>query len=161
MPSQHTTEEPAPKKAILVPLDLEEMQIVSQAWLADGTSRVEVMATTTQATCPQCQTQCVKIHDTRPRKKRDIVLRGHPVELIMLKRRFHCLSCRKSGTRTRYGVWLEKEDDRTVAEIDRSAGLYPARRTCRHCHRSRSPFCAGVFPKRGSSAIWKRVGCWK
>ena len=98
MPSQHTTAETANSEAILVPLDLEELHIVSQQWLANGTIRVEVMATTTQATCPHCQKRCVKIHDTRPRKKRDIALRGHPVELIVLKRRFRCLGCRKSFT---------------------------------------------------------------
>lgn len=64
MPKQHTTEETAEREAIQVPLDLDEMQIVSQQWLADGTIRAEVMATTTQATCPQCQKKCVKIHDT-------------------------------------------------------------------------------------------------
>jgi transposase-like protein len=98
LPKQHTTEEAVVNEAILVPLDLAEMHIVSQAWLADGTIRVQVMAVTTQATCPHCQKRCVKIHDTRPRKKRDLSLRGHRVELIVLKRRFRCLLCRKSFT---------------------------------------------------------------
>ena len=98
MPKQHTTEEAAISEAILVPLDLDEVHIVSQAWLADGTIRVEVRAVTAQATCPHCQKRCVKIHDTRPRKKRDVSLRGHRVELIVLKRRFRCLLCRKSFT---------------------------------------------------------------
>ncbi len=98
MPSQHTTEEVAPREAIRVPLDLDELHIVSQVWLADGTIRVEVIAKTTQATCPQCHTCCVKIHDRRPRKKRDIALRGHPIELIVLKRRFRCWHCRTSFT---------------------------------------------------------------
>src|SRR5205807_7102337 len=130
LPSQHITEqiteEAANSEAILVPLDLEELHIVSQEWLANGTIKVEVMATTTQAACPHCQKMCVKIHDTRPRKKRDSSLRGHQVELILLKRRFRCLHCRKSGTRTRYGVWLEKEDDRALARRNRQAGLHPA-----------------------------------
>ena len=148
MPSQHIIEETANSKAILVPLDLDELHIVSQEWLANGTIRVEVMATTTQATCPHCQKRCVKIHDTRPRKKRDISLRGHQVELILLKRRFRCLRCRKSGTRTRSGVWLEKEDDRALARRDRQACLHPAHRACRQGRRSRSTLCSGVFPNR-------------
>ena len=149
MPSQHTTEEAANNQAILVPLDLDELQIVSQEWLANGTIRVEVMATRTQASCPHCQTICVKIHDTRPRKKRDISLRGHQVELIVLKRRFRCLHCRKSGTRTRYGLWLEKEDDGTFARSDRQAGLHAADCACGHGRRSRTTLCARMFPNRG------------
>jgi transposase len=141
LPSQHITEETANSEAILVPLDLDELQIVSQEWLANGTIRVEVMATTTQAPCPHCQKRCVKIHDTRPRKKRDISLRGHQVELIVLKRRFRCLRCRKSGTRTRYGVWLEKEDDSALARRDRQVGLHPACRVCGQSHRSRPTLC--------------------
>lgn len=98
MPSQHTTEEAVTHEAILVPLDLDEFQIVSQQWLANGTIRVEVIATTTQATCPHCHKSCVKIHDTRPRKKRDSALREHPVEVITLKRCFRCFQCRTSFT---------------------------------------------------------------
>ena len=138
MPSQHTREEAANRKAILVPLDLDELQIVSQEWLANGTIRVEVIATRTQARCPHCQNICVKIHDTRPRKKRDIALRGHQVELIVLKRRFQCLHCRKSGTRTRYSVWLEKEDNCAFARSDRQAGLHAADCACSHDRWSRA-----------------------
>ena len=98
MPSQHTTEEPPAKEGIVVPLDLPELHILSQEWQANGTIRIEVIATTTQAACPDCQKICVKIHDTRPRKKRDISLREHPIELILLKRRFRCLHCGKSFT---------------------------------------------------------------
>jgi len=98
LPNQHITEEAVTTEAILVPLDLEEFHIVKQQWLANGTISVEVMATTTQATCPRCHTRCVKIHDTRPRKKRDRALREHPVELIILKRRFRCFQCRTPFT---------------------------------------------------------------
>lgn len=98
MPDQHTTEEAVTHEAILLPLDLDGFHIVKQEWLADGTIRVEVIATTTQAICPQCQRPCVKLHDTRPRKKRDTALREHPVEVIVLKRRFRCFSCRKAFT---------------------------------------------------------------
>lgn len=111
---------------MLVPLDLEGLHIVSQQWLANGTIQVEVMATTTQARCPHCQKRCVKIHDTRPRKKRDIALRGHPVELIVLKRRFRCLSCRKSFTEpdTACG-WRRKTTVRFREEIGKQACSQP------------------------------------
>jgi transposase len=96
--SQHTTEEMASGEGISVPLDLPELHVLKQEWRADGTLRVEVIATTSQATCPQCQKTCVKIHDIRARKKRDVALREHQVELILHKRRFSCLSCKKSFT---------------------------------------------------------------
>ncbi len=126
MPSQHIIEETANSKAILVPLDLDELHIVSQEWLANGTIRVEVMATTTQATCPHCQKRCVKIHDTRPRKKRDISLRGHQVELILLKRRFRCLRCRKSFTEQDQACgWRRKTTVRLREEIGKHACTQP------------------------------------
>jgi transposase len=98
LPSQHITEEPPTKEGVLVPLDLPELHILSQERLENGTLRIGVIATTTQVACPHCQKMCVKIHDTRKRKKRDSSLRGHQVELILHKRRFKCLSCRKSFT---------------------------------------------------------------
>jgi transposase len=130
LPSQHITEripeEAAKSKAILVPLDLEELQIVSQEWLADGTIKVEVMATTTQAACPHCQNMCVKIHDTRPRKKRDSSLRDHQVELILLKRRFQCLRCRKAFTeRDTACGWRRKTTARLREEIGKQACTQP------------------------------------
>jgi len=102
------------------------MHIVGQEWLANGTIRVEVMATTTRATCPHCQKRCVKIHDTRPRTKRDIALGGHPVELIVLKRRFRCLHCRKSFTEpdTACG-WRRKTTKRLREEIGKQACTQP------------------------------------
>jgi len=126
LPSQHITEETANREAILVPLDLDELHIVSQQWRANGTIRVEVMATTTQATCPHCQKRCVKIHDTRPRKKRDISLRGQQVELILLKRRFRCLRCRKSFTEQDKACgWRRKTTVRLREEIGKHACTQP------------------------------------
>jgi transposase len=98
LPSQHTTEEAARGEGIIVPLGLSELHVLKQEWRANSTIRVEVIATTTQAICPHCQKTCVKIHDTRARKKRDVALREYQVELILYKRRFRCLSCKKSFT---------------------------------------------------------------
>ena len=126
MPNQHSTKEAGSREAILVPLDLQELQIVSQQWLADGTIRVEVMATTRHATCPHCQTRCVKIHDTRARKKRDCALRGHAVELIVLKRRFRCLHCRKSFTEPDQACgWRRKTTARLREQIGKQACTQP------------------------------------
>ncbi len=126
MPDQHTTEKAVTHEAILVPLDLEGLQIVSQQWLANGTISVEVMATTPKAICPHCHTQCVKIHDTRPRKKRDCALREHRVEVILLNRRFRCLHCRTSFTEpdTACG-WRRKTTARLRTEIGKQAYTQP------------------------------------
>jgi transposase len=126
LPNQHTTEEAIKNEVILVPLDLAEFPIVNQEWLSNGTIRVEVIATTTQATCPHCHKQCVKIHDTRPRKKRARALREHRVELIVLKRRFRCLRCRKAFTEpdTACG-WRKKTTARLREEIGKLACSQP------------------------------------
>ena len=134
MPNQHITEEAVNHEAILVPLDLAEFHIVNQEWLATGTIRVEVIATATQATCPHCHKPCVKIHDTRPRKKRDRALREHRVELIVLKRRFRCLRCRKAFTEpdTACG-WRRKTTARLREEIGKRAYTQPISHVATAC----------------------------
>jgi len=117
--NQHTTEETAPIEGILVPLDLPELHILSQTVQPDGTIRIEAMATSTQASCPRCQQRCVKIHDTRGRKKRDIALREHRVQLLVYKRRFHCLTCRKSFTEPDEACGRRK---RTAARLREALG---------------------------------------
>jgi hypothetical protein len=98
LPSQHITEEACQGGGIVVPFDLPELRIVRQQWQADGSIRVETIAACTQVTCPHCQQACQKIHDTRARKKRDLSLGGHRVELILFKRRFRCGNCTKIFT---------------------------------------------------------------
>lgn len=99
MPSQHITEEEQNQPAgIVVPLELEGLRILRQERQADGKLRVEVIATKKGERCPHCARMCVKQHDVRPRRKRDLPLRGHVVEVVLHKRRFWCLGCRKAFT---------------------------------------------------------------
>jgi transposase len=107
MPNQHSIEEPshqtqtsrqAPPEGIVVPLDLPGVRLLSQRVVSDGCIEVSVIATTDRARCPHCGQMSVKIHDTRPRPKRDLPLRSYQVRLILHKRRFHCLPCRRSFT---------------------------------------------------------------
>ncbi len=106
MPSQHSIEkgscqEEGNKQAeegIVVPLELEGLRILKQEVQPDGTIQVEVIGTNERARCPHCQSMCVKRHDVRPRSKRDVPLGGHRVELVLYKRRFWCLRCRKAFT---------------------------------------------------------------
>lgn len=74
------------------------MRILKQEAQADGKLRVEVIATKQRENCPHCGMVCVKQHDVRPRRKRDVPLRGHLVELVLHKRRFWCMRCRKAFT---------------------------------------------------------------
>ena len=90
--------ETASTQGILVPLDLADLTMVSQSLQADGSIEVHVIATTDRVACPTCQQRCVKIHDTRERRKRDISLRGYQVHLLLSKRRFRCFSCRRTFT---------------------------------------------------------------
>ena len=99
MPGQHTTEEETNQpEGIVVPLELEGLRILRQEVQADGKLRVEVIATKKGEKCPHCGTMCVKQHDVRPRRKRDVPLRGYVVEVVLHKRRFWCLGCRKAFT---------------------------------------------------------------
>jgi transposase len=105
MPHQHTIEshqrgETEQSQGILVPLDLPEFTILSQCLQADGSILVHVIATTDREACPTCGTICVKIHDIRGRKKRDMALRTHQIQLVVQKRRFRCLACRRTFTET-------------------------------------------------------------
>ncbi len=103
MPSQHITgggsAQGEPKQeGIVVPLELGDLRILKHEMQSDGSIEVEVIATTDRARCPHCQGVSVKVHDTRPRRKRDIPLREHRIVLVLLKRRFRCLKCRRSFT---------------------------------------------------------------
>jgi transposase len=86
------------QEGIVVPLELGALHILKQDLQEDGSIEVEVIATTDRARCPHCQRVSVKVHDTRPRRKRDIALRGQRIVLVLLKRRFRCPGCRRRFT---------------------------------------------------------------
>jgi transposase len=99
VPTQDTiSEEVSQEQGIVVPLELAELRILKQEVQADGRLRVEVIGTNERASCPHCGAVCVKQHDVRQRRKRDVPLRGHRVELVLHKRRFWCFRCRKAFT---------------------------------------------------------------
>ncbi len=81
-----------------MPLDLPELKVLSQSVHADGCLEVHVIARTDRASCPTCTQICVKVHDTRGRAKRDVALREYHVRLVLYKRRFRCMKCRRSFT---------------------------------------------------------------
>jgi transposase len=95
---QDQSQEQQAWEGILVPLDLAEFRILRQEVQADGTIEVEVIGINERAACPHCQRICVKVHDTRLRRKRDVALREHRLVLVLHKRRFKCFGCRRSFT---------------------------------------------------------------
>jgi len=95
---QDKSQEQKAWEGIIVPLDLPEFRILRQEVQADGNIEVEVIGINERARCPHCQRICVKVHDTRLRRKRDVPLREHRVVLVLHKRRFQCFGCRRSFT---------------------------------------------------------------
>lgn len=107
MPLQHTIPAPAqpppsapagPEQSILVPLGLPGFQILSQTLTAEGGVEVTIMSSTDRAACPRCGRVSPKQHDRRLRRKRDVPLAGRQAQLLLVKRRFWCLTCRRSFT---------------------------------------------------------------
>lgn len=94
----HSLADMTTMQGILVPLDLPDHKLLSQSPHPDGCLEVHVIATTSRAVCPTCQTVCVKVHDTRGRVKRDCALREYHVRLVLYKRRFRCMRCRRTFT---------------------------------------------------------------
>lgn len=130
MSSQHTTEEdPTQSQGIVVPLELEGLRILRQEAQADGKLHIEVMATKKGEKCPHCGKICVKQHDVRLRRKRDVPLRGHRVELVLHKRRFWCLGCRKAFTESDSACGRRK---RTTVRLREEIGKLASSRPIAH-----------------------------
>lgn len=136
MPSQHTTEgEPNQPGGMVVPLELEGLRILRQEVQADGKLRVEVIATKKGEACPHCGVMCVKQHDVRPRRKRDVPLRGHMVEVVLHKRRFWCLHCRKAFTESDTACGRRRRTTaRLREELGQQASTRPIAQVARHYH---------------------------
>src|SRR5262249_22827277 len=103
MPDKHSIDgqrvrESEPNQGIIIPLDLPEFEIVSQGIGADESIEVQVRARKESEACPRCGEESSKVHDSRKRVKRDIQLRGYQVYLIVHKRRFRCVRCRRPFT---------------------------------------------------------------
>ena len=97
------------------------IRILKQQLQEDGSIEVEVIATSDRARCPHCQRVCVKVHDTRPRRKRDLPLRGHRIVLVLRKRRFRCLTCRRSFTEPDQACGRRQTHHETLARVHRQA----------------------------------------
>jgi transposase len=100
-PSQGEPRPPAavpPEQSILVPLGLPGFQILSQTITEEGAVEVTIRSSMDRAGCPRCGRISPKQHDRRLRHKRDLSLAGRQVSLLLVKRRFWCLTCQRSFT---------------------------------------------------------------
>ena len=107
MPTQHTIPTPTPprpsaptveEQSILVPLGLPGFEMLSQKRPTEGSVEVTIISRADRAACPHCGRVSPKPHDRRLRRKRDVPLAGRQVSLLLVKRRFWCLPCRRSFT---------------------------------------------------------------
>ncbi len=130
MLGQHSIEEEANQEAgIVVPLELDGLRILRQEVQADGKLQIEVIATKKREQCPHCGTICVKQHDVRPRRKRDVPLRGHAVEVVLYKRRFWCINCHKAFTESDSACGRRR---RTTARLREEIGRQACARPLMH-----------------------------
>jgi transposase len=104
VPLQHSIPAPSqaepglPEQSMLVPLGLLGVQILSQRLSTEGSLEVTIISTADRASCPRCGRVSPKQHDRRLRRKRDVPLAGRQATLLLVKRRFWCLTCRRSFT---------------------------------------------------------------
>jgi transposase len=130
VPTQDIISEAASQEqGIIVPLELAGLRILKQEVQADGTLRVEVIGTNERANCLHCGAVCVKQHDVRKRRKRDVPLRGHPVELVLHKRRFWCFRCQKAFTESDSACGRRK---RTTVRLREEIGKQACSRPLAH-----------------------------
>ena len=129
MSKQHTTEQETFEEAIRVPLDLEGFAIVKQEIESDQQIRVEIISKAVSASCPRCHRQCRKIHDQRPRVKRDVELRGYRVKIVLWKRRFRCFACQHPFTEEDQACGYRR---RTTARLREAVGHAACRQPVAH-----------------------------
>jgi transposase len=82
---------------ITVALGLPEVRVIREEE-TEQEIRVEVEYRARSAICPQCGQSTPKVHSTSLQYKRDWRLWDKPVFLIIRKKRYRCLSCRKVFT---------------------------------------------------------------
>jgi transposase len=128
-PQDTISEEISQEQGIIVPLELADLRILKQEVQADGTLRVEVIGSNERAKCLHCGAVCVKQHDVRKRCKRDVPLRGHPVELVLHKRRFWCFRCQKAFTESDSACGRRR---RTTVRLREAVGKQASNRPLAH-----------------------------
>ena len=76
-----------------VRLHLRQIRVLAVESDTPSELRVEVESTVRRPRCPACGFRCVRVHDTRRRKVRDLEVSGRPTTLVWRRRRFVCDNC--------------------------------------------------------------------
>ena len=82
---------------ITIALGLPEVWVVREEETEEQVT-VEIEYRAEDASCPRCGRRTPKVHSTRCQRKRDRRLWDKPVYLVLRKRRFRCVGCRKVFT---------------------------------------------------------------
>lgn len=79
---------------ITIALGMPEVRVVREEEMAEAIM-VEVAYRAEQVSCPRCGQETPKVHSVRRQRKRDRRLRDKAVFLVLHKRRFRCVWCKK------------------------------------------------------------------
>ena len=115
--------------SILVPLGLPDFQMLSQTITEEGVVEVTIVNSADRAACPHCGRVSPKHHDRRLRRKRDVPLAGRQVQLLLIKRRFWCLTWRRSFTEAA-SIWGWRR--RTTERLRQPIGAQACSRPLAH-----------------------------
>ncbi len=101
------------RDGITLPLELAGLAVLDQQEGERGELLVVVQYERSVVPCPRCGRASAKVHDRRVRTCRDLPLRGKPVVLHLVRRRFRCLWCfvQSSSGRRRALVFSEPHED--------------------------------------------------
>jgi transposase len=86
-----------PDDCITIALGLPEVRVIQEEETEEEI-RVEVEYREQDIVCPRCEQRILKVHSTKLQRKRDRRLWDKPVFLIIRKRRYRCLNCKKVFT---------------------------------------------------------------
>jgi len=71
---------------------------------APGELVVGVRSTVTRPACPRCGEKCVRVHDRRGKRVRDLEVSGRPAVLVWDRRRMVCDGCGWTRPRSESGT---------------------------------------------------------
>lgn len=87
------------EQSILIPLGLPGFHVLSQRNTEEGAVEVTIISSADRAKCPGMgESVSPRLRDRRLRRKRDVPLAGRHISLLLVKRRFGCLTCQRSFT---------------------------------------------------------------
>lgn len=121
--------------------------MLSQRLTSQGGWEVTIISSTDRAACPYCGRVSPKQPDRHQRRKRDVLLAGRRVSLLLVKRRFWSLACRRNFTQADSICGWRR---RTTARLREAIGAQACSRPMAHVAAE-----LGVGP-RLVQAVWRR-----